>query len=705
MNSASNQTDIKLSEQTIEQIRRQINRLFDEVAHLAEQELAPAQFYGEFLQRALQGIAAPAGAVWLRTAQGHLQLQFQINMRQVGLDTDEAGRHAHDELLRQTCLTQRPACLPPHSGSGASDGSPTAAGNPTNFVILLAPILVEKQVSGLVEVWQDPRHNPDALPGFLQFLVRMATLASVYLRNAHLRQMVGQQQVWTQLEAFARQVHSSLNPTEVSYLIANEGRRLIECDRVSVSVRDGRKLKVEAISGTDVIEKRSNMVQLLRRLAEDVSKWGERLIYQGAKDDTLPPDVLKSLDSYLAESNSKLLVVQPLHDEREGEEPKSCRAIVIMESFEPPASSDQLLARMEVLSRHSTSALYNAVEHRRIPLRWIWMPLAKLQDGLGGKTRAIIAAVATGILLLIGMLVLVPYPLKMDAKGNLLPEQRRWVYSPTETAQVVDFLPGIEPGATVKAGQDMIKLLDPKLELKMIELRAEAENASKQADSLRQMIPQATNPTDRFRLENDRIEKELLKDRKNHELTALCDRINAHRSDAPGEFRLVSPIDGTILNRDFLENLRHRTVKPSDPLLRVGDLTKPWEIELKIPQKHIGQVLQAFPADDDKAELDVDLLLLTAPTRTFKGKLARNKVSGEAQPNHDDNNETEPVVIASVRIDGPDIPEEYRIPADERSRTTGTEVHAKIRCGNRAMGYSLFYGVWEFLYEKVVFWF
>jgi hypothetical protein len=34
---------------------------------------------------------------------------------------------------------------------------------------------------------------------------------------------------------------------------------------------------------------------------------------------------------------------------------------------------------------------------------------------------------------------------------------------------------------------------------------------------------------------------------------------------------------------------------------------------------------------------------------------------------------------------------------------TGVDVHTRIRCGNRAMGYSLFYGVWEFIYENIVF--
>ena len=56
-----------------------------------------------------------------------------------------------------------------------------------------------------------------------------------------------------------------------------------------------------------------------------------------------------------------------------------------------------------------------------------------------------------------------------------------------------------------------------------------------------------------------------------------------------------------------------------------------------------------------------------------------------------------------MRIEGDDIPADDRVPRG--LLLTGTEVHAKVRCGNRRMGYSLFYGVWEFFYEKVVFFF
>jgi hypothetical protein len=166
---------------------------------------------------------------------------------------------------------------------------------------------------------------------------------------------------------------------------------------------------------------------------------------------------------------------------------------------------------------------------------------------------------------------------------------------------------------------------------------------------------------------------------------------------------LKSPISGKILNWGFQEQFTNSYVKPSQPILRVGDERGDWEIELKIPQRHIGQVKKAFkqlPANAPK-ELDVDLLLASSPTETFTGKLHVDKVAGEAVPDKDDPNATEPTVLATVRIKGADL--KKPIPRD--MFTAGTEVHTKIRCGNRPMGYSLFYGLWEFFYENVVFFF
>jgi len=510
--------------------------------------------------------------------------------------------------------------------------------------------------------------------------------------------MSGQQQVWTQLEAFTRQIHSSLHPTEVSYLVANEGKRLISCDRLSIAQRQGKKSRVESISGADVVEKRSNLVQLMRALFDSVLAWDEKLVYTGTPDESLPPDVLKALNEYLAESNSKLLVIQPIRDEREKENKKPCRSALMMESFEPAAAPDQLIGKLDVIGKHSVSALYNAAEHRRIPMRWIWMPLAKLQEGLGGKARAITYGVIAGLALLSLVLVLVPYPLKMDAKGQLLPENRTWIFPPAQ-GHIVRF--EVTPGTDVLKDQSLVLMHDVELELKLVNLNKEIDAAEKEVQAAAARYAEAGTEGERSNISVEKRKQEAVRDLKIQERNRLRDRTNSEES-RPGNFWLKSPLDGTVLNFDFVENLTGKFVKQSDQLLRVGDKSGPWEIELKVPQKHIGQILQGFDFTKKK-ELDVDLLLLSAPTKVFKGKLSRDKIAGEATPNRDDNNEAEPVVPVLVRIDGDDIAPDDRLPRD--LLLTGTEVLGKVRCGVHAMGYSLFYGVWEFLYEKVVFFF
>jgi hypothetical protein len=698
------QNEVKL----IEQARRQINRLADEIARLSETDMVPAEYYSEFLKNLLQALAAPAGVIWLLTQQGNLQLQYQVNMRDVGLDRTEEGRESHDELLRQAIMKAQPAILPPRSGLGPAEGHRNAAaGNPTDYLILLAPIVVEKQVVGLIEIWQDPKRGPDAQRGFLQFMVKMAGLAAGYARNHQLRQMVGAQQVWTQMEAFARQIHSSLNPTEVAYLVVNEGRRLIECDRVSVGIRRGKKAKVEAVSGADIVEKRSNLVQLMRKLFDAVLVWGEKLVFTGTKDDSLPPDVLKALDEYLAESTSKLLVCLPLRDERETNKKRPPRTGIIMEAFEPTSTPEQMVARLEVVGKHATTALFNATEYRRIPFRFIWFPIAKLQDGLGGKAKAITLAVAIALAIVLTAMILVPYPLKTEAKGQIWPIQRPWIFPPT-TCTIEKFPESLKTGDPVGKGQQVVYVFAPDFAPEIIRLSAEIESRKNQLLVARANAQTASsNSQGGTNIKIAELQGEL--SGKLQELKNLRDMYDVDILN-PGKLWVRSPIDGVVLTPDFRDKTG-MPLKESQPIIRIGgydpnpkkNKVTDWEVELKIQQRYIGHVLSAFSRLKPDEDLDVDILLASEQTRTYKGKLARNKIAAEATPNKDDNNESEPVTLAWVRLSGKDIPDASQLKPS--NLTAGLDVRTRIRCGYYPMGYSLFYGVFEFLYEKVIFFF
>ena len=709
--------DPRTQAQVLEQERRRLSQRLDEVSRLCEAPLPPAAFYSELLQRLLDSLAAPAGCVWVLTSQGNLQQAFQINFQQAGLDTDEA-RASHDSLLRLAFTNGQPIHLPPRSSLAGEPGQ-APPGNPSPHLLLLVPIRQNEQVIGLIEVLQGANRPANAIPGFLQYMNLMADLAGRYQRNQLVGQLVGQQQLWSQLELFTRTIHGSLNPTEVSYHVANEGRRLIECDRVSVVLRPrGERAKVEAISGSDTVEKRSNQVVKMRRLGDRVLEWGERLVFSGTRDDTLPPRVLEALDEYIQESPSRLLVVMPLSDEREGDgkdKPKQPpRSALVMECFEAPADEAQTMARLDVVARHSSSALYNSLELKRIPFRWVWMPLARLQEGLGGQTRAIVMLVVAAVSLLLAGLIFLPYPLKVDSTGTLQPTARRTIYSPNPgTVRRFE----VRPGQIVAERTALAELYDTNTFEKISGLLTEIETANILEQRARETAGTPGIATlDQRQALTQAGQQEIIRKSKQRELQKLLQETNSI-PNRPGAFNVLAPNltaaeralvgapEWMVLNSNF-EEMVGRAVQPNEPLLRLGVVSGKWEVEIKIPQKHIGQVLNAYKSNGGQP-LRVDFLLRSDTTAIYEGRLYRHRISGEATASQDAASESEPVVTAVIEIEDESIPAgSNMVEALGRHRlVSGTEIKAKVYCGTHRAGYSLFYGVWEFLYENVVFFF
>ena len=72
--------------QAVEQTKRQIRGLVEEIAALTKQDLRPEEFYTGFLQRVVEALAAVGGAVWILAEGNQFQLAYQINLRKSSLD-------------------------------------------------------------------------------------------------------------------------------------------------------------------------------------------------------------------------------------------------------------------------------------------------------------------------------------------------------------------------------------------------------------------------------------------------------------------------------------------------------------------------------------------------------------------------------------------------------------------------------------------
>ena len=705
---------------------QQIEKAFEAASKLAGSNRAPTEFYEEFLNETLAAIDAPAGAVWLRTPQGFLQIACQVNLEKVGLENKRGGRQCHNEILRQVFQTAppRPVMLEPNGrlapNQGVEQGAVPAA-NLTDYFALFAPIVTpEKQAFGVLEVFQDASHDPRIFPTFLNYAFQMAGYASQYHQFSNARASSGMEKTFTQVETFARLIHTTLNPTEVAYHVANEGRKLIECDRLCVGVRHARhKVTVEAVSGADVVEKASTHVRRLRRLMEAVLQWGETLTFKGEKDAGLPPRISDTLDDYLAESQPKLLVVQPIRDEREKDQHKPARSILVLESFNPPEQTEPMIQRLEVVAKHAAPALYNAAQMKRVPLKFLWWPIAKVQEGIGGKGRFIAVGVTILLAVLVGVMILVPYPLRMEAKGQMQPVEILKVYPPAEG--VVRTLQA-RPGDKLLPGDPVAELFSEQIKNEYTQLSNKLTESQVKKRTAEEMLSEQRLTLDRkvqFTTEHNLAQQTI--DSTTKSIADLDVLYNSIRN-RPGFFnarteqfspKLKRPAGAshwTVLNDDRRETLFGRTVKPNEELVRIGNLEGMWQLELKIPQRNIGQIMRAFadPAlhktdAGGRPYLDVDVLLASMPDTRFLGRLYRDEMSGEAVPNKNEHDENEPVVTAYVKLNLDDIPQEKWI--DPSQFVTGLEVRTRIRCGEHPLGYSLFHGVWEWFYEKVVFFF
>jgi Biotin-lipoyl like len=698
---------------------RRIDEAFEDASKLAGSNLAPAEFYEQFLNKTLSAIDAPAGVVWLRTPQGFLQIACQVNLDKVGLDSKRGGRPCHNEILRQVFQSQpmRPLMIEPQGrlqGVNAEPGAVPAA-NLTDYYALFAPIVQsDKQPLGLLEIFHEPELESRVYQTFLQYTVQMAGYASQYHAFSGSRQSSGLERVYTQVESFAKLIHGSLNPTEVAYHVANEGRRLIEADRVCVGVRHGKKVTVEAVSGADVVEKASTHVRRMRELFDAVVQYGDRLVYKGTKDEGLPPNLSAALDAYLNESQPKLLVVQPIRDDREKDNNKPARSVVLLESFNPPEQHEPMLAKFDVVNKHAAPALYNAWEMRRIPFRFIWTPISKIQELLGGKARFYTALALIALVAITVAMVMIPYPLKMEAKGEFLPKNTVYVFPPTE-GQVRSI--NVRPGDRVKPDALIATLHSPELLKKITDAQGRLSGANKTKEDYESAIAKGGLTTDaeiQYRIQIGEASSTITSI--SRELDSLYKTYNATK-DRDGLFLAQAPKlevgiggDWQVLNSDQRGELLNRVVRGNEPLVRLGAVDGPWRVELKIPQRNIGHISRAFATDglhkkdaQGKKYLDVDVLLTSRPDTKFPGRLYDEDMSKEVIPNRDDHNESEGIMTSPVRVNLEEFGPAGQIPPD--LRVAGVEVHARVRCGEHALGYSLFHGVWEWFYEKVIFFF
>jgi multidrug efflux pump subunit AcrA (membrane-fusion protein) len=598
-------------------------------------------------------------------------------------------------LLSQAAASGEPHLIPPQSGGGEQEG----AANPTRYLLVLAPLKSEDEIEGIVEIFQRPDTQPVTQRGYLKFVVQMCELAAEWLKSRKLRQISDRHSLWAQADHFARMVHENLELRQTAYTIVNEGRRIIGCDRVSVGVMHGRKCKIEAVSGQDTIENRSNIVHYLGELATRVIATGESLWYDGSTED-LPPQVEDSLHDYVDESHTRMLALLPLRRPKKAgevrqtvtgeadEESNLSNEIVgalVVEQIESRLPDVVLRSRTDLVYEHAARAITNSIDVNRIFLMPVWRSIGKMKWMVTARALPKTVTIAGSVLLLLLALILVKKDFNIQGRGSLQPVTTREVFVPID-GDVIKL--HVADKQQVEEDELLIELRNADLQVQYQDVVGQLQSKQERLFSVEYALL-----NQRSLSESDRISL-ATEARQLKEEVGTLKLQQGLLEEKRSMLEIRAPIAGEVMIPWEVErSLERRPVAMGQVLMTIADPTEEWELELNMRESRSGKIVAAR-SDADWRELypgsgeRVTYILATDPENEHEGKLVNVKDVVEV-----DDPEVGPIVKMKVDIQREDIGNPH----------PGATVTAKVYCGRRAVGYVWFHEAWEWFQSNVLF--
>lgn len=672
-----------VNSETIEQTKQQIRSLVSEISQLSKSDIGAEEYYAAFLQRIVSALAAVGGAIWLIADGRRLQLAYQINLSQTLLDSssDEASRHLR--LLNHIISNNQSQLVPPMSGAGDEE----AGGNPTTSLLVLSPLNSDGKVEGIVEIFQRPDSPPATQRGYLRFVDQMAELAGEWLKTQKLKQFSDKTSLWAQADHFSRLIHESLDLRETSYSVANEGRRLIGCDRVSVAIKKGRKCYVEAVSGQDTLENRSNIVAGLGKLSTKVVATEEPLWYEGSTED-LPPQIEHAIEDYVEESYAKSISVLPIRRPLSNEQSTNQNTeqtpqgevigALIVEQIESDLPRNIVAPRLDLVYEHSARALANSMDHSNLFMMPVWRTLGKAAWVIRARTLPKTLAIAGLILVVALVLTFVEKDFYLKAKGSLQPAIKQDVFVGSAPGLVREV--HVEDQEVVEEGTPLVTLENKDLEVQIEDVRGQLKAAHEQWVSAR-------NSLTRQHVELTAGERNQLAGQvKELEVRMVSlDKQEKLLNSKLDQLVIKAPMAGQVmLSWDVEESLKNRTVEPGQVLMTIANSAGEWELELYMKETRTGHI---DDARRETPELPVKYVLATAPGEERDGKVLDIE---EIMQMHDEEGHT-------VRIR---VGIEQSVLSEPRP---GTTVRGKIKCGRAPIGYTWFHEAWEWVQANILF--
>lgn len=626
--------------QTVEAARARIQRLVDEISSLSKGDMRSEEYYQQFLTRAVAACDGKGGAIWLvgqRAADGksEFQLAAAVELESSAFQSDEEQRGVLLRTLSEVVQSKKPFVLAaegPKSGSIqaqlAQMATPTPpTPNKTPYPFVQVPLFLKEQVLGVLQVWLQPYVTRDNYGEFCTFLGQLATHAEQHFQSRRMGNMVMENQRLQHLLKFVADITGTLDALEVARLTVNYGRDLFACERCALLLLKGGLWQTTAISGQEVVEKKSSMVKTLTAFVaahtpvEPLTFTPEgthhpeqkpvvlalakkELLALALNDGSVPESRALALrphgstefvDAAFFESSQvdSLLIVQVLDAD------KNVIGALLAESatpgfFDAPAGKDAPSHRLgEWIASNVGRALKGALDYQELPLLLVTRRLREFKRNITGTHRkrhllklAIYLVIQFGILF---------YPWMEVVKSDctLVPKQRAKIV-PEISGRVESVL--VREGQVVKAGDPIAKLETSALDAELAHTREERLAA----------VAEVT----KYQGINDPASEQIAQTK----VRASDERIKRLQRDIEAA-TLKSPINGTVLTKD-IELFKGVYLNAGADFAVIATMDK-WDLHVHIHEKEVGDVEKVLRKN---GKADVRFMLYTHNQHELHGE-------------------------------------------------------------------------------------
>ena len=643
---------------------------------LLQAGLAPDQFWQKFLQFGCETLESDAGVLWVIPPNADSLIPQGI-----------CGKTEYRQLVMRRDTSQVSHVLQ----AAATDESVLYCADPAkkNSVMagrtfLAVPVHAQGKLHRVLEFIQPTDQPSELFDGFRQQLESLIGQAESGTTTAPAQSPVDNGQFWTEFEEFSYNLHRSLVLKEVGDVAANDGRQLLQCDRMSVATLRGNKTKLLSVSDQEQVNRRSEEVRSLQHLAKEAIAVGEIIEYRSDQAE-IAPHLREALSHHIELAGVTLVLAVPLfaashrrpgtEEDRRAEPVRRPVGCLLIEQFRQNQLEPARAGRVPVVADAMGSALANALAQEQtlmLPTRRV---LGKGLDYFRGRTLAktlLVLSLLTAVAL---SLILIPYQYRVEAEGRLMPVVQRRVFAPWDG--VVASI-NVSNGQRVTRGEPLITIYNDELHAEVVAARNELVEKKQEFLSLQteinDLVRQSTERRSELQLRGQKAETAVA-------IAGLQKRL-AILEQREASLNLTAPIDGVVATFKLEEKLRDRPVTRGEHLLEVMDDHSDWALELELPEHRMGHLLRAAKSADNKP-LDVEYVLATDATGTFSGRLDLSDVASRSEVGRD----SEVVVRLQVRTDKEQLPF-LRI---------GGEATAKVHCGEKSLGYVLLGDVWEFV--------